>query len=105
MKIAIASTGKTVDSKIDARFGRCSYFAFYDEESKDVEFLENEQKNSLQGAGPATVQFVASQNADKIVSGEFGQKVKTICDQLQIQLIIVADSNKTVQDIINSHNK
>ncbi len=102
MRIAIASAGDTLDSQIDTRFGRCSHFAFYDTETKNVEFLENEQKKSVQGAGPATVQFVASHNAEKIVSGEFGQKVKTLCDQLQIQLIIVSDTNKTVQDIIHS---
>src|SRR5690554_4786936 len=102
MRIAIASTGDTLDAKIDFRFGRCSFFAFYDTETKNVEFLENEQKKFVQGAGPATVQFVASHNAKKIISGEFGQKVKTLCDQLHIQLIIVADENRSVQDIINT---
>ena len=34
MKIAITSTGDSQDSKLDERFGRCSFFVVYDTESK-----------------------------------------------------------------------
>lgn len=99
MKVAITSVGNTVDSSVDSRFGRCSFFALYDTESGNVEFVENNKKNAIEGAGPAAAQFVASFSVQKVISGEFGQKVKAIFDQLKIQLIVIQDE-KTVADII-----
>jgi len=104
MKVAITSTGNTLNSRIDSRFGRCSYFVVYDTETHAVEFIPNPNKDQVEGAGSASVQVVASRGVEKVVSGEFGVKVKTIFDQLQIQLIVVPDSRKSIKDIIDSLN-
>lgn len=105
MKVAITSTGNSLESKLDSRFGRCSFFVFYDTESESVEFLPNPNKESVEGAGPASVQTVASRGAQKVVSGEFGAKVKAIFDQLQIQLVMVSDTNSTIAQIIEMLKK
>jgi predicted Fe-Mo cluster-binding NifX family protein len=105
MRVAITSTGNSLESKLDSRFGRCSFFVFYDTESESVEFLPNANKESVEGAGPASVQTVASRGVRKVISGEFGAKVKSIFDQLQIQLIMVPDSNHTVSQIIEMLHK
>jgi len=105
MRVAITATGNSLESKVDSRFGRCSYFVFYDTESESVEFLPNANRESVEGAGPASAQTVASKGVQKVVSGEFGAKVKAIFDQLQIQLIMVPDSNRTVAQIIEMLNK
>lgn len=106
MKIAITSTGNSLESKLDSRFGRCSYFVIYDTESKSVEFVPNPNKENVEGAGPASVNMIASRDAKKVVSGEFGAKVKSIFDSLQIQLIVLNDSEKTINEIIEllNHN-
>ena len=99
MKIAITSTGNSLDSMLDERFGRCSYFVIYDTESKSTEFIPNPNKDAENGAGPASVQVVASRNVEKIVSGEFGMKIKSLVDSLKIQMIVVKEAKK-VKDII-----
>ncbi|MDD2278074.1 MAG: NifB/NifX family molybdenum-iron cluster-binding protein [Bacteroidales bacterium] len=104
MKVAITSTGNTLDSKVDERFGRCTYFVVYDTETKSVEFIPNPNKEAENGAGPASVQLVASRNAEKIVSGEFGMKIKSLVDSLKIQMIVVKDQNKTIADVIEMLN-
>ncbi|HCX99109.1 MAG TPA: hypothetical protein DG754_03130 [Bacteroidales bacterium] len=104
MKIAITSTGNTLDSKVDERFGRCSYFVIYDTESKSTEFIPNPNKEVENGAGPASVQLVASKNVKKIVSGEFGMKIKSLVDSLKIQMIVVKDQSKTITDVIEMLN-
>ncbi len=104
MRVAITSTGNSLESKLDSRFGRCSFFVFYDTESESVEFLPNANKESVEGAGPASVQTVASRGVQKVVSGEFGAKVKAIFDQLQIQLVMVSDTNSTIAQIIEMLN-
>ncbi len=104
MKIAITSTGNTLESKVDRRFGRCSYFVIYDTETQAIEFFPNPNKNQIEGAGPASVQVVASKGAKKVISGEFGTKIKPIFDQLQIQLIALPQENKSIKDIIDLLN-
>jgi predicted Fe-Mo cluster-binding NifX family protein len=104
MKIAITSTGNSLESKLDERFGRCGYFVIYDQETGGVEFLPNPNKDALNGAGPASVQPVASRGVKKIVSGEFGIKIKSLLDSLKIQMIVLKDENKTVNDIIQLMN-
>lgn len=104
MKIAITSTGNTLDSIIDSRFGRCAFFVIYDTESKSTEFVPNQNKENVEGAGPASVQFVASRGVGKVVSGEFGAKVKSLFDSLKIQLVVLSDSDKTIRSIIDLLN-
>ena len=103
MRVAITSTGNSLDSTLDERFGRCSYFVVYDTESKSTEFIPNPNKEVEQGAGPASVELVASRNVDKIVSGEFGAKIKPLLDSLKIQMIVV-NEQKTVNEIIKMLN-
>jgi predicted Fe-Mo cluster-binding NifX family protein len=104
MKVAITSRGNALTSKLDSRFGRCSYFVVYNTETRSVEFIPNPNKDQVEGAGPASVQLVASRGVKKVVSGEFGAKVKSVFDQLQIQLIVLPDPNKSIDDIIDLLN-
>ena len=53
MKIAITSQGSQLDSIIDQRFGRCSFFVIYDTEKQTSEFIQNPNKSIEEGAGPA----------------------------------------------------
>ncbi|MHC1705133.1 MAG: NifB/NifX family molybdenum-iron cluster-binding protein [Tenuifilaceae bacterium] len=100
MKIAITSTGNTLDSKLDQRFGRCAYFLIYDSETKAMEYIPNPNKDAQEGAGPASVQLVASRGVSKIVSGEFGIKIKSLLDSLKIQMIIYKEPDKKINEII-----
>lgn len=104
MKIAITSTGNNPEAKLDSRFGRCSYFAVFDTECLSTEFIPNPNKENVEGAGPASVQLVASRGVKKVVSGEFGAKVKSIFDSLQIQLVVLNDTEKKISDIIELLN-
>lgn len=101
MKVAITSTGNMPESTIDQRFGRCAYFVVYDSETKSVEYIPNPNKNAEDGAGPASVQLVASRNVTKIISGEFGLKIKPLLDSLKIQMIMIKDPDKMVKSIID----
>ncbi|MCU0461671.1 MAG: hypothetical protein MUF36_06610 [Bacteroidales bacterium] len=104
MKVAITSTGNSMDSKLDQRFGRCSHFMIYDTETKGMEFIPNPNKDAQEGAGPASVQLVASRNVQKIISGEFGIKIKSLLDRLKIQMIVLKEPEKKIEDIINMLN-
>ncbi|HOW25539.1 MAG TPA: NifB/NifX family molybdenum-iron cluster-binding protein [Bacteroidales bacterium] len=104
MKIAITSQGNSLESLIDQRFGRCAYFVVYDTESRAMEYIPNPNREVEEGAGPASVQLVASRNISKIISGEFGMKIKPLLDSLNIQMIVVKNPNKTIHEIIEMLN-
>ena len=103
MKVAITSEGNTADSFIDQRFGRCAYFALYDTESKKLDFIKNASKDAEEGAGPAAVALIANQGVGKIISGEFGFKIKGMLNDLNIQMVMVKEA-KTIQEITNLLN-
>lgn len=105
MKVAITSTGNTLESTIDTRLGRCAYFFIYDIENKGMEFISNTNLDLDKGSGPASVQLVASKNVKKIISGDFGIKIKSLLDCLKIQMIVLKNPDKKIKEIIEMLNR
>ena len=101
MKVAITSTGNTLDSTLDQRFGRCTCFVIYNTETKGIEFIPNPNRDAQEGAGPASVQIVASRGVGKVISGEFGFKIKSLFDSLKIQMIVLKEPEKKISEIID----
>lgn len=104
MKVAITSTGNTLDSTLDMSFGRCACFVVYDTESRAMEYIPNLNKDLEEGAGTASVHLMASRSANKIISGEFGLKIKPLLDSLRIQMIVLKEPKKTIREIIEMLN-
>jgi predicted Fe-Mo cluster-binding NifX family protein len=104
MKVAITSTGNTLESTLDMSFGRCAYFVVYDTESLSMEYIPNPNKESEEGAGTASVQLMSSRSVNKIVSGEFGLKIKPLLDSLRIQMIVLREPQKTIGQIMGMLN-
>ena len=67
MKVAIASTGNTLESQIDSSFGRCAWFIIIDTESGGMEFIPNSNRDLDEHAGKAAVELVATRNVEMIV--------------------------------------
>lgn len=103
MRVAITSTGNNLQSLIDPRFGRCACFVIYDTNTGSTEFIPNPNVDAIDGAGPASVQLVASRDVSKVVSGEFGIKIKSLFDSLKIQMILIKEK-KTIEEIIELFN-
>ena len=101
MIVAITSTGNSLESFIDPRFGRCSYFIFYNTETKESVFQPNPFKDNDEGVGVDVVEWIATFSCSKIVSGQFGMKIKPLLDESRIQLILVNDPKLTIRQIIN----
>lgn len=104
MKVAIASNGNTLDSNIDSSFARCAWFIIYDTENGAMEFIPNTNKDIEEHAGKAAVDLVLSRNVSMIVSGDFGMKIKPLLDSMHIQMVVIKDSTKRVNQIIELLN-
>ena len=101
MIVAITSTGNSSDSFIDPRFGRCSYFVFYNMETKESVFQPNPFKDNDEGVGVAVVDWISAFSCSKIISGQFGMKIKPLLDESRIQLILINNPKLTIRQIIN----
>jgi len=72
MKIAVTSTGPSLDAPVDQRFGRAQYILVVDPESMAVEPIENPSVQASGGAGVQTAQMVAATGAQAVLTGNVG---------------------------------
>jgi predicted Fe-Mo cluster-binding NifX family protein len=72
MKVAVSATGKSLDSAVDPRFGRCACFVIVDSESFQFEAFDNAHAALTGGAGIQAAQFVAAKGARALVTGRCG---------------------------------
>jgi predicted Fe-Mo cluster-binding NifX family protein len=72
MKVAVSSSGTNLDSQIDPRFGRCSYFIIVNTDDLSFEAFDNEAIALGGGAGIQSSQFVVSKGAGAVITGNVG---------------------------------
>jgi len=72
MKICITSEGKTLDSKVDPRFGRCQYFIIVETDTLEFEAIQNPNIEAMGGAGIQSAQLVASKKVKAVLTGNVG---------------------------------
>ena len=89
MKIAISATGKDLDSSIDPRFGRASYFVIVDAESGNVvNVIDNlAAQDAAQGAGINAATLVAGSGAQAVLTGQVGPKAFEVLQASGIRII------------------
>ena len=101
MKMAVTATDNQLESAFDLRFGRSSWFCVFDTETDGVVFIENDNKNANGGAGTKAAEKIAELGVKKVISGDFGPKAKALLERLEIQMIILDEEEKTVQEVVN----
>jgi len=105
MKTIITSRGNKLDSNFDLRFGRAGWFCVYDRETQSTEFIENSFKELNGGAGTKSSEMVAELGANQIISGDFGPKAKSLLERLNIQMIILEESQLKIRQKIVQVNR
>ncbi len=72
MKLAVTAKGDSLDSEVDPKFGRCSYFLLVDTESMNYESIKNSSKSARGGAGVQAAETLSKNNADALATGNVG---------------------------------
>jgi predicted Fe-Mo cluster-binding NifX family protein len=72
MKICITSKGKSLESQVDPRFGRCAYFIVIDPDSMEFETMENSNSQAMGGAGIQSGQMISSKGVKAVLTGNVG---------------------------------
>lgn len=72
MKVIVTSTGNSLMSSVDPRFGRCSLFMVVDTETMSYKTIPNSSINAQHGAGIGAAQSVARLNSKVVITGHVG---------------------------------
>ncbi len=101
MKIAISTTGPTLDAEVDPRFGRCQYFIIVDPETMQFEAIENSGVMAAGGAGISAGQMIAGKGVQAVLTGNCGPNAYQVLSAAGIQ-VITGVSGK-VKDAVQSY--
>lgn len=101
-KICITSSGPTLESTVDPRFGRCAYFIIADTETFAFEAISNEAAMASGGAGIRAAQTVASQNVEAVLTGSAGPNAFPALQASGIKVLVGISG--TVKSAIESYS-
>ncbi len=75
MKVAVTARDKNLDSMVDSRLGRCSWFIVADTATGQYEVVSNDQNlNAAQGAGIQAAEKASRQGVAAVITGHCGPK-------------------------------
>ena len=86
MKVAISSSGRTLQSNVDSRFGRCPYFLIYDTDSGDIKAIENQSRQAMGGAGIQAAQMVSDKKVEAVITGNIGPNAFKVLSSASINV-------------------
>ena len=88
MKIAVTSTGPTLDDNVEARFGRCAHFVIIDTDTMQYEAIENPNISLGGGAGIQSAQLMSKKGVTVVLTGNCGPNAFNVFGQAGIQVIV-----------------
>jgi predicted Fe-Mo cluster-binding NifX family protein len=103
MKICITSTGPSIDSEMDPRFGRCQYFIFVDPESLELEAVENPNLGAAAGAGIQSAQLVANKGVEAIITRQVGPNAFTTLQAAGTKVLIGVSGR--IREVVEKYKK
>lgn len=88
MKVAVSSSGPTLDSEVDPRFGRCPLLLIVDTESMAFEVLENLAVSVPAAAGIQAAEAVAEEGVEAVITGDCGPKAYQALSAAGVKLAV-----------------
>ncbi|MCD4783110.1 MAG: NifB/NifX family molybdenum-iron cluster-binding protein [Candidatus Eremiobacteraeota bacterium] len=104
MKIVITSNGTTLQSEVDPRFARASYFIVYDVDNDSHEVVDNAQSaDAVHGAGPQAAENISRTGAKVLITGNCGPNAFRVLGAAGIE--VYTGFSGTVFEAINAFKK
>lgn len=87
MKIAVSSTGQTLDSSVEPRFGRCPYFLIVNPATMEFDAITNANAELGGGAGIQSAQLIAEKGASVVLTGSCGPNAVQVLEKAGIRVV------------------
>ncbi len=102
MKTFIAVKEASLDSMLDERFGRATYFIVVDTDSGEiVKSIKNEYINDSHGVGIKAATLAVNEIVDSVIGPNFGPKVLEVLKAAGIKMY--TSEVKKVKDVIDDY--
>lgn len=98
MKIAIPSTGKSLDSLANNQFGRSQYFIIFETESSSYNVIDNIGISMQGGAGIKSAQLIVDSGASVLITAHCGQNAADVLKASGVRIIKAVPT--TVKNLI-----
>ncbi len=99
MKIVITSTGNSLESLVDPRFGRCSMFIVVDTDSMNHSAVPNSGISAQHGAGIGAAQSVTRLGAKAVLTGHVGPNAHMALSAAGVE--VYTGASGTVENAVN----
>jgi len=101
MKIAVSSTGGSLNAQVSPTFGRCAYFVIVDSETMKFEIMQNPAEGMMGGAGPEAARQINDRGCRVVLTGSVGPNAQTALKQYGIE--IVEGAKGTVKEAVDNY--
>ena len=101
MKIAVSSTGGSINALVEERFGRAPYYVIVDSTTMRFGLVSNPSVTSAHGAGPQTAALVHERGATVVLTGRVGPNARKALDALGIT--VVEGTTGTVRHAVEAY--
>ena len=88
MKIAITTTGPSLDDQVEARFGRAPYYLFVDPDTMEYEAVQNPNVAAGGGAGIQSAQLISDHGATVVLTGNCGPNAFQVFGAAGVKIIV-----------------
>jgi len=102
MKIIITSTGDSLDSELDQRFGRAEMFILYNTDDDSFSVIDNKQNiESLSGAGIQAAQNIINSGAEAVITTNCGPNAFRVLSTAGVK--VFSSKGGKIKDIIDDY--
>jgi len=102
MKIIITSTGDSLDSELDQRFGRAERFILYDTDEDSFSVIDNKQNiESPSGAGIQAAQNIINSGAEAVITPNCGPNAFRVLSTAGVK--VFSCKSGEIKDIIDDY--
>lgn len=105
MKIAVTSTGGSLDALVSEKFGRCQYFLIVDSDTMKFEAVSNLGEQMQSGSGPKAAELIINRGAKVLLTGHVGDKAEDVLKRAGIKIVNGFTGNEKVKDAVNNYLK
>ena len=87
MKVAVSAIEPTLESRVDARFGRCAYFIIVNTDDQSYEAIVNPNLTQGSGAGIQSGRLMSEKSVDYVLTGNCGPNAYRTLNAAGIRVI------------------
>ncbi len=103
MLIGVTSSGDSLDSLVNERFGRCQYFLIVDPDTMKFEAVTNIAENMQGGAGPKAAEILINKAVKVLLTGHVGDKAEEALKRGDIKIVDGLKSNLKVREAVTNY--